>query len=393
MLKIVSRNAIGTGAALALLTLAACDGSPPQASPPPPMASADASSQSPALLGGPPPAASPPERNASLDTMAPIPNPEDMSPAERARVYGHRYHYAGQAYAERRRPHAGYAQGAPAPAAPARSVPVARPAAPVQTAALPPAAVAPTPPADARVAQLQAAVADRVNKGAVLTVPPELASGRAARVSLSLPADLATILRDAAAKFGLGKAAHRADLKATLSGTGYAVTPSAAQTARLKTGQAAIFAWQVRPSGAAHGPLKAEVEAVLSGAAKPFSFSLLSIEGLIPQLAPTAPAAAPAGRSFLDLLSIPGVKDVKVPGLGEVPSKSVTASLLVLAVVILLAIAARRSADRRQAQERRRKFRTMTAQTDHDLDAESSVKPVPAEPAPSPAAAPKLEDA
>ena len=96
-----SATAILGAALLALLSLDGCSEGRPQPPAPPPMASAPPPATSPELMGGPaaqpatgeqaaavePPAAS----QQTFTPMAPIANPEDMAPQERAQVYGHRY--------------------------------------------------------------------------------------------------------------------------------------------------------------------------------------------------------------------------------------------------------------------------------------------------------------
>ena len=102
MLRIISETGTRGLYAAALLAVTACHGAALQDAPPPPMASADASSQSPALLGGPQNGGSTTAASvAAPDAPPPVANPEDMSPAERARVFGHRYHYT-----DGKRPHA-----------------------------------------------------------------------------------------------------------------------------------------------------------------------------------------------------------------------------------------------------------------------------------------------
>src|ERR1700722_7661541 len=96
-------------AALDLRALGACAGPGPQEPPPPPMASARQPTQAPDLLGGPDPEAAmapdgQPGEDADADrddesgftAMAPIPNPEDMTPDERHHFYGDRYAYLDQ---------------------------------------------------------------------------------------------------------------------------------------------------------------------------------------------------------------------------------------------------------------------------------------------------------
>jgi hypothetical protein len=100
MLRMVLRTAAGGAAALGLMALIACGGPNPQTPPPTPTASAPPPTQSPDLLGAPPrgddanatvTAEVPQGSDDRFVTMKPIPNPEDMSPADRERVYGDRY--------------------------------------------------------------------------------------------------------------------------------------------------------------------------------------------------------------------------------------------------------------------------------------------------------------
>lgn len=103
-------------ALLALLTLAGCDGQRPEASAPPPVASTPPPAATPDLMGGPPEQAvqpapeQQPAEERTFTSMAPVANPEDMTPEERAQVYGRRYddlRWAGKAYAHpRHRVHA-----------------------------------------------------------------------------------------------------------------------------------------------------------------------------------------------------------------------------------------------------------------------------------------------
>ena len=333
-----------------------------------------------------------------VTAMRPVPNPEDMSARERRLVYGNRY--APRAYVSApprvRRPaaEAYYAPAKPAarPAAVAARPPVvaAKPLAPVAkpVVAAPPKTVeqakpaaapkpapvlakAPQPtfpatglsvPADPKLAKLQAAVGGEVASGSKLTVPDAVSKGEAGQVSLSLPQTLLATLQREAAKLGLTKAAKTAEVTATLSGTGYEITPNGPQTAKLKTGEAAAFNWQVKPGAGERGPLKADVDAGLTGVKPPMTFSLASIEQALAAVMPQAPAKK-EGFSFQALLSkltIPGMKDVSVPGVGRVPSNKVVAGALILAALALLIALARGAGEGRRRAERRRKFRTMT---------------------------------
>jgi hypothetical protein len=328
-----------------------------------------------------------------VTAMRPIKNPEDMTAAERRQVYGNRYaprarvtahaHAApaAPAHVAANKPTAPAskpvvaAKPAPAPA-PAPKVAAAKPLAPVVAPAPAPktieapTAVAPVvaaklnpppaglpEPADSRLAALQTAVGGEVAAGSKLTVPEGLAKGEPAQVSLSLPQTVLAIIQREAAKLGLGPAAKKADVTATLSGEGYEITPNGPQTATLKPGEAPAFNWQVKPGAGEKGPLKADVDASLNGGKAPMTFSLASLEQAVKSAVDTV---KPRDKgSILDKLAIPGMPTVKLPGVGEVPSKSVVAFGLLLAGLALLVAIARSVGENARRAERRRKFRTM----------------------------------
>jgi hypothetical protein len=331
-------------------------------------------------------------------SMRPIANPEDMSAAERRRVYGNRYApRPSVGWSPRRlwrgedapkpvaRPVAKpapvakpVAKVAAAPAKPvvapkpvvatptkpvAAAAPVAKPTAPLKTApVVAPAAIAPAPkltPAE----QLSAAVRPEVMKGAVLTVPEGLAKGEESKVSLALPADLMDVIKREAAKLGLGKAARKAEVSANLTGEGYEITPAGAQTQALKAGEAARFDWNVKPGAGDKAPLKATVDGTLTGDKKTkTTFSLASLEQAVAPVIEDAKAAAKGFRFpslSLKSLAIPGMKPVTLPGVGQVQSeKLVGVGLALLALLLVIAMARNASAARARS-ERRRKFRTM----------------------------------
>jgi len=479
MLNGFMRLAACAASGAAFLALTGCGGGQPDdgyAGPPP--SSYDRGGSAPVLMGSPPPARRADDTGllggpAADGAMAPIPNPGDLTKAERVRYYGHRYDYLpepkgrkataaspGSRYAliqrrksdgtlevsmrpianpedmsaaERRRVYG--ARYAPRPAAsprrfwqPAPKPAVARPAAkpaPRVVAAAPapkpvakpvavkpaakPVAVAPAPkpvvaaPPIAKPAaplakapviakpvaatpaqQLSAAVRPEVMKGAVLTVPEGLAKGEESKVSLSLPGDVLAIIKREAAKLGLGKAARKAEVTATLTGEGYEITPNSAQTQKLKAGEPAIFNWNVKPGAGAKAPLKATVDGTLTGDKKAkTSFSLATLEQAV---APAIEEVKAAAKGFkfpkvsLKSLSIPGMKPVDVPGVGKVGSeKLVGAGLALLALILVIAMARSASANRARA-ERRRKFRTMadynSAEPETDTVSQPYVNPM-----------------
>ena len=350
-------------------------------------------------------------------SMRPIANPEDMSAAERRRVYGNRYAPRPSVGWSPRRLWRGddapkpVARPAPvakpvakvsaapakpvaapkaAVAAPAKPVvaaaPVAKPAAPLKTApvvapaAIAPAATVAAAPRLTPAEQLSAAVRPEVMKGAVLTVPEGLAKGEESKVSLALPANLMDVIKREAAKLGLGKAARKAEVSANLTGEGYEITPAGAQAQALKAGEAARFDWNVKPGAGDKAPLKATVDGTLTGDRKTkTTFSLAALEQAVAPVVEDAKAAAKGFRFpslSLKSLAIPGMKPVTLPGVGQVQSeKLVGAGLALLALLLVIAMARNASAGRARA-ERRRKFRTMQDYGRVEADPEPAHAPV-----------------
>lgn len=377
-------------AGTAYATLAACSPSAPAetAPPPPPQQSAP-----PPLAGGPPVAQRAPA--PTVVTMAPIANPEDLSPAERRRIYGRH----GGAHHAWRIGHGPVAAPAPAPVHVAAAPPVAKPV----PAASPPVAAPPT-----KLVQLQTAVGQAVVQGSNLAVSPDIAQGKPGGVALTLPANLWDVLRAQAEKFGFKRAARHADVSATLSGDGYAVTPNGSQSQGLKAGQAARFAWQVTPGQKASGPLRAEVSAELKGQGAPKLLSLATLQSAVAQVtaqaqaaqsglhlpslseffaklfghksdtaaapapaAETTPAAAPAPADASGAQS--PLHDRTLPIIGHVTVRAQIAAFLAFLAVLILMLIQRNMAEQRRAAERRR-FRTMnTAYQPMEMESEPTV--------------------
>lgn len=398
MLNVTSRmKASGLVAGL-VLALAGCAGPPPEPAPPPPMAAAESPPQPPTpdLAGGPASAAPAPDQAQPEQTaqMAPIPNPEDLAPADRARVYGHGYDH----YSRHRHERAEAAPAEPAPAAePAPTmapVPATRSAHtthiwsghvhvahwrhaehPVQTAGLKPGLkpVAPAPaPASGgvtdRLTQLQAKLSGPVADGAGFVVADDIAAGKPGAVTLSLPADLFQRLRGEADKLGLDKDARRFNITATLSGDGYVITPAAPQTAHATPvdapGAAApSFTWQVQPQAGAGGPLKAAVVAQLTGGRAIETVPLLSLERPVKAVQPAPAPEAENGPFNLNL------GDTEIPGLGKAPVSSILAVLLLILVLIILVAAARHTAEREREERRKARAAARAAlQAEDDVD-------------------------
>jgi hypothetical protein len=363
-----------------VLLVAGCAGPPPdQSPPPPPMATAEPppTTATPDLAGAPPPseatpAPPPPAANDYSATMAPIPNPDDLPPGERARLYGHRYDGAG-AHATQPAPRAAPAyhrhhrharlsnthvwawnarahrqtrhQAAVHQAAKA---PVLRPSQPVPAAH---AKAAPVTTGD-RLVQLQSALRGPVADGAGFVVSDDLAAGKPGVVTLNLPADLFARVRNEAERAGLGHDARKFDLTATLTGDGYAIAPTGPQSIGAPApgappGQAPAFAWQVQPqAGLPAGPLKADLTAQLKGAGAAQALPLLSLERTV------APVAQPQAAASPDLFNL-HLGDVDLPGLGKAPVSSILAVFLLILVVAVLVAAARHTAERERAERRK----------------------------------------
>jgi hypothetical protein len=411
MLHIKSRLAALAGCAASVLLLAGCGAREPVEVPPAAPASiapdseADQAPESmgaaPAdgLLGGPddtvPAAPDPASSREGLKTwrradgtlvtaMAPIADPEPRSRPEPASEPQGAMLYAPDAVAApaprrcvaptprpTRVPPAAtaVAKPAPRPSQVARSAPTPAVVAPLPAPLKPlvaaktdaPLAQAPTPPAPARTSpdkpptelqHLQAAVAPEAARGAVLAAGASLGQGQEGQVTLSLPATLGDRIRNEAAKLGLGKAANRTSAYADLRGDGYEVTPNGRQTAVVKPGQQATFAWRVKPTPAAKGQLKTEFGVELNGTQPAQGFTLGSITR---QVAPI-PAAikAKAESAKLAMPDLGRFETIDVPGLGRLPGKSVLGgALMLLALLILVVIARNASAAGRPAGPRR----------------------------------------
>ncbi len=236
--------------------------------------------------------------------------------------------------------------------------PAAPPAKPTVVAKAPVVAPVATPAAvklPPKVEKLQAAVAPAATSGAVLATAESLKTGKEGQVTLSLPATLGDLIKEQAAKFGLGKPAKKVSAYADLEGQGYEITPNGRQTATVKPGEPTTFAWQVKPTPDAKGQLTTQFGASLDGGKAPQPFSLGVITKQVAAVPEKVEAAAKGFKlpAFLD-------QQVEVPGIGKVPGKSLLgAGLLLLALIIIVAIS--RNAAKAKAQaERRRKFRTLT---------------------------------
>ncbi|HWU12828.1 MAG TPA: hypothetical protein VN157_02340, partial [Caulobacter sp.] len=197
-------------------------------------------------------------------------------------------------------------------------------------------------------------------RGATLAVAQSLTAGREGQVTLSLPATLGDRIRTEAAKLGLTQAARKISAHADLRGQGYEIAPSGRQTAVVKPGQPTTFAWLVKPTAAAQGPLKAEFGVSLNGAKPAQDFTLGSIARQVAPIEDAVKDKAASVRGALPDLS--RYATVDVPGVGKIPGKSLLgAALVLLALLILVVISRNAAAAQARAQaERRRRVRTQT---------------------------------
>jgi hypothetical protein len=390
MTKSVTRLTATTAAAAVLVLLAGCSAAEPEgAAPPPPPAAAYQPAPPPVELAGAPPAAAnsgfaggPPV--AVSASMAPIANPMDMPAAERHRIYGYKYDRAPRrAAAPAYRPapspvRAAQAPAAPRPAAPLAKAPAAKPAtvAPakpaVTTKPLAKAAPTATPvakpvvPADAKAAPIGVALSAPVAAASSLKIADVISTGQPGAVVLTLPQNLLDLIKQQAAKVGLTRAARTTDVSATLTGDGYTITPNGPQTARLKSGEAPAFTWQVAPvAGVEQSPLRAKVEAILRGERNPRAFSLTALEQAVKVVFPEPPktgffSGLDLGKLNIGGLKLPDYGEVDVPGIGKAPSRTLIGGGLLLAAAILLLALWRRAVEAKARAARRRKFRTMT---------------------------------
>lgn len=247
---------------------------------------------------------------------------------------------------------------APAPA----PVTAAKPVAPAAPLAKPPVVVATPPPAPApsaskpatKLEKLQAVVAPAATNGAVLAAGESLAKNQPGQVTLSLPATLGDLIKQEAAKLGLGKAAKKTSAYAELSGEGYEVTPNGRQTAVVKPGEPTTFAWQVKPGADAKGQLTSRFGLELNGGKSPQGFSLGEISKRVAAL----PEQVKTRVGKFDLGGLNG--SVEVPGLGKTPLKTILGVALVLLALIILVGVSRNAAAARRRAERQRKYRTLT---------------------------------
>ncbi len=332
---------------------------PPRRGPPPPR-------RDDGLAGGPPP-----PREPEFLKMQPVPNPEDLTPEERAKVYGPGEAAESKLAGGPKTKHPTARRGARHAAGAGKAgthiatkSPAAKSSAsakPAQQAAVAPSATtkaAPKAAASAPAAgpltkpqQLGAALAGEVTAGAQLDIPNAIREGNEGIVTLTLPPSLGERIRQEAAKLGLGSAARTAEARATLSGEGYDIDPSDPQNAALKDNESAGFTWIVKPQAGDKGPLSANVGANLTGGGKSQTLDISTLER------PVSPEADKAG------------------GAAKLSQRWVTFGLLgLLALFVIIALT--RSNGRREETERRRRARAAASLGEYgDAEVHSTEKP------------------
>ena len=241
-------------------------------------------------------------------------------------------------------------KAAPKPASASSQVKLSQPTqGPVR---IPISSALPIPP-DAKLAGLQAQLAPKVAGGLTLKAPTELLEGQSGNVELALPANLLAAIQAEAPKHGLGAAARSAELSATLSGTGYEITPGGSQTVALRGGKAASFFWVATRAAEPAGPLHVDVQSVLTGGRSSLQFALASLDTGPSSTTPVVPVK----KSWLGPLDATG-------------QRTVLGAFLVLVALFIANLVARNARETKRREERRRKF---DAFTDYSLAASNQV--------------------
>jgi hypothetical protein len=156
----------------------------------------------------------------------------------------------------------------------------------------------------------------------------------------------------------LTKSAKKTSAYADLQGQGYEITPNGRQTAEVKAGEPATFAWQVKPTPAAKGPLKTDFGVELNGTKPTQGFTLGSIAK---QVAPIQDAVKEKTKGFkFAMPNLGRYETVDLPGVGKVAGKSLLGGALVLLALLILVAISRNASAAKAREERRRKFRTLT---------------------------------
>jgi hypothetical protein len=181
---------------------------------------------------------------------------------------------------------------APAVKAPPVKAPAAK--APAVKTPAPKAAAPATPLGDrsARLASLEESLAGFVGRQARIGAPERLTPNQATDVTLTIPAGLADLLREAALKNELSDAASAANVRAMLAGDGYSIAPDQPQSQPLTAGRETQFHWTVIATPQARGPLRADVGLDLLGAGTDTLSLGMVVSGARSTITPRAVGAA-----------------------------------------------------------------------------------------------------
>ncbi|MBW3618248.1 MAG: hypothetical protein KY446_11000, partial [Proteobacteria bacterium] len=185
----------------------------------------------------------------------------------------------------------------------------------------------------ARLKQLQATLAQLVQRDSTLTVPERIRPGQTERITLTLPQALSETLTREARAVGLRELASAAEVRVDLAGEGWRIEPEEPQTDQMRTGRVASFTWDATAERGA-GPLTADVDATLSGGGR---IETLQLGEITPEI---EGAAAPG-------------EDGAGAGLGGLSWRAIGAGLLLIALLIGALVYARRQNGEDDAGRRR----------------------------------------
>jgi hypothetical protein len=233
---------------------------------------------------------------SAVATMQPIANPEDMTPEERARIYGptsphhprrHRLkgRHPGAKFAHIAKPSEHRAQrkinGARAESKAQPTKPSIKPRDAQSSPAAAKPTVAPKPRAPAPAAQtpkstanktgvggFPQAVAGDVAAGLKLTIPP-LRLAQPTVVTLNLPASMFEQLQTEARRHAMENAAKVISVQSTLSADQVDIRPMGPQSVTMGPDEATTFNWAVTPTVGGVAVFKTHIAIVFKGATTP----------------------------------------------------------------------------------------------------------------------------
>ncbi len=265
--------------------------------------------------------------------MQPIANPEDMTPEERARIYGtpapHRPHHhrrenrhartrparTAKPEGDRARTVTGVARAgskaqtttktaakpqdarpSPAPAKPAVIPATPKPPAPALVVQAPQSAASKT-----GVGGFPHAIAGDVAAGLKLTIPP-LRLAQPTIVTLNLPAAMFAQLQTEARRHGMENAARMISVQSTLSADKFDIRPMGPQSVMMGPDEATTFNWAVTPKVIGAAVFKTRIEVVFKGSAAPQTVAVEFNTSVGTR--PDGPVSSPAASARADHASI-----------------------------------------------------------------------------------------